>query len=417
MHLISSAIANIALFTVVYVEVFYLVTFFEKRGSLQFRTGPFNLESYPTITVVVPCLNEENTIAGTAQSLLNLEYPKDKIKIILVDDGSTDTTWEVMKQFKDESNIELVHNEKNGGGKHVPLNIGLAKAHSEFFACLDADSYVQKDTLIRLLSYFEEHPTCMAVAPSVITIPPMRLVERAQNAEYAISVYLKKMAGLVGGIHVLPGPFSMFRRKVFTELGEYRHGYGTEDMEIAFRMQQNYYSIDHCPDAVVYTKTPNTIKKLYKQRIRWIYGFMQLAIEYRRMIFRKKYGNFALFTLPAGIVSIIAAVYLFLYLFYNIASYIVHKIYLWKVVGLPTTIFSKSSFDWFYINTESIMFLTIILYLLILFAMIIGKKLSAGKAGFSVNIILYFIIYSLVAPFWVMKAFFNTVLMKKTKWR
>ncbi len=417
MYVASNIIANIALFTVVYVEVFYFVTFFEKRSIIKFRTGPFNLGTYPTVTVIVPCLNEQNTIAGTAQSLLDLDYPKDKLKIILVDDNSTDNTWQIMQQFSHESNIELIHNDKNGGGKHIPLNIGLARANSDFFACLDADSFVEKDTLVRLLSYFEEHPECMAVAPSVITIGPQKFVERAQNAEYMISVYLKKMAGFMGGIHVLPGPFSLFKMRVFAELGEYRHGHGTEDMEIAFRMQRNHYSIDHCPDATVYTKTPNTIKKLYKQRIRWVYGFIQLAIEYRSMLFRKKYGNFAIFTLPAGIISIIAAVYLSLYLFYNIFSAIIHKIYVWRVVGFSTNSLSNISFDWFYINTESIMFLTAILYLLILFAMIIGRRLSHGKGGSPFNIILYFIIYSLVAPFWVMKAFLNTIFAQKTKWR
>jgi len=417
MYEVSHIVANIALFAVVYVEVFFLITFLEKRKTMKFREGPFNLKSFPTVTVVVPCLNEQNTIAGTAQSLINLDYPKDKLRIILVDDGSTDNTWKVMQGFSNEPNIELIHNEKNGGGKHVPLNIGLAKADGEFFACLDADSYVKEDTLVRLLSYFEEHPQCMAVAPSVITIKPTKLVERAQSAEYMISVYLKKMAGFMGGIHVLPGPFSLFRRRVFDELGPYRHGHGTEDMEIAFRMQKNHYSIDHCPDAVVRTKTPDTIKKLYKQRIRWIYGFIQLAIEYRRMLFRKKYGNFAIFTLPAGIISIIAAVYLFLYLFYNIFSYIIRKIYEWNVVGFSKESLSNFSIDWFYINTESILFLTIILYILLLFAMIIGRRLSAGKTSFSFNIVLYIIIYSLVAPFWVMKAFLNTTLMKKTKWR
>jgi cellulose synthase/poly-beta-1,6-N-acetylglucosamine synthase-like glycosyltransferase len=417
MHSISHAVANIALFAVVYVEVFFLVTFLEKRKTMKFRVGPFDLKSFPTVTVVVPCLNEQNTIAGTAQSLLDLDYPKDKIKIILVDDGSTDDTWKIMQGFKNEPNVELIHHEKNGGGKHVPLNAGLARADGEFFACLDADSYVKPDTLTRLLSYFEEHPQCMAVAPSVVTIEPNKFVERAQNAEYMISVYLKKMAGFMGGIHVLPGPFSLFRKRVFEEIGAYSHGHGTEDMEIAFRMQKNHYSIDHCPDAVVYTKTPDTIKKLYKQRTRWVYGFIQLAIEYRRMLFRKKYGNFAIFTLPAGIISIVAAVYLFLYLFYNIFSYIIHKIYEWSVVGLSSEVFSNFSIDWFYINTESILFLTVILYILLLFAMIIGRRLSAGKTGSSFNIILYFIIYSLVAPFWVMKAFLNTTLMKKTKWR
>ena len=118
------------------------------------------------------------------------------------------------------------------------------------------------------------------------------------------------MLGFLGAIHVTPGPLTIFRKKVFDDLGPYRHAHNTEDMEIAYRMQKNHYKIEQCNDAYVYTNTPETIIKLYKQRLRWIYGFINNTIDYRKILFRKKYGNFSLFILPANIISIFAVIYL-----------------------------------------------------------------------------------------------------------
>src|SRR3989304_5876098 len=93
-----------------------------------------------------------------------------------------------------------------------------------------------------------------------------------------MAIYTKKMLGFMGGIHVTPGPFSIFRKKVFEDLGHYRQAHNTEDQEIALRMQSRGYKIDHCPDAYVYTISPNTIVKLYRQRLRWIYGFIKISL-------------------------------------------------------------------------------------------------------------------------------------------
>ena len=130
----------------------------------------------------------------------------------------------------------------------------------------------------------------------------------------------------MGAIHVTPGPLTIFKKKVFKDLGPYRHGHNTEDMEIAYRMQKNNYKIEHCNDAYVYTNTPGTTKKLYKQRLRWIYGFINNTIDYRKVLFKKKYGNFAVFTLPMGVISIFSIVYLFSRIVYNFGNFIYSKI-------------------------------------------------------------------------------------------
>lgn len=400
-------------FISVYVQVFFLVTFLEKRRHIVYHPDDLDLLSYPTVTVTVPCYNEEKTIEKTVHSLLALDYPSDKLTIFLVDDGSRDNTWNVIKSFEKYPNIQVFH--KENGGKHTALNLGLEHATSEFVGCLDADSFVHPQSLKRILKVFEGNSKTMAVAPSIIVYNPKNILQTAQKVEYDMAVYTKKMLGFMGGIHVTPGPFSIFRMKVFQDLGPYHKAHNTEDQEIALRMQEHGYKIDHCPDAYVYTSTPDSVIKLYRQRLRWIYGFIKNLIDYRRLIFKKKYGTVALFTLPSGLVSILGVIFLFTTIIYNISKFIYHKFLQIHTVGISNTV-TGFKFDWFFINTQAVLFFSILLYILVIVSVMIGKKMAGGKPGFSITIIYFIIIYSIIAPFWIMRAIYNAIISKESSW-
>ena len=229
-----------------------------------------------------------------------------------------------------------------------------------------------------------------------------------------MGIYIKKMLAYLGAIHVTPGPFSIFRREVFEKIGGFKKAHNTEDMEIAYRMQENHFQIEHCHTAHVYTVAPDTIPKLFKQRLRWIYGFIQNSIDYKHLIFKKKYGNFSFFTVPAGIISISAAMYIFFSAIYNLIVWTVAKIGQVRISGVGSS-FSSLRVDWFYINTETIVFVTGILYGLLIVAMVLGSRLAKQKLSW--HIISYMIIYSIIAPFWLMKAVWNSLVAKQPSWR
>src|SRR3990167_699817 len=410
----SSAVFYILTFLSVYVQVFFLITFLENRKKIIIRNEPVKLAKYPKVTIIVPCWDEEKTIYKTVRSLLNLNYPKDKIKIFLIDDGSTDGTWNAILKFSKYPNIKIFH--KENGGKYTALNLGLKHVQTDFLGCLDADSVADSESLVRVMSYFEKDPNIMAVAPSIIAFRSKNIIQNAQKAEYDMSVYIKKMLGFLGAIHVTPGPLTIFRKKVFDDLGPYRHAHNTEDMEIAYRMQKNHYKIEQCNDAYIYTNTPGTITKLFKQRLRWIYGFINNTIDYRNIIFRKKYGNFSLFTVPSSIISIFAVSFLFGKMAYGLSSFLFSKVIEFETVGLGFV--SKTNFpDLFFVDTQSPFFIIIVLYFLIVFSIILGKKMTEGKWSFSFNTFYFFLIFSVIGPFWLLKAVYNTILSRKPAWR
>ncbi|MDQ1281973.1 MAG: hypothetical protein QG630_324 [Patescibacteria group bacterium] len=403
-------------FLSLYVQIYFLVVFLEKHKEIKIHRSPIKLfeneEDYQGVTITVPAYNEGLNVKKTVESLLKLNYPKNKLFLILVDDGSKDNTWEVMQEYKDHPQIKIF--KKENGGKYTAQNLGLENTQTPFLGCLDSDSEVDPESLNRIMNYFAD-PAVMAVAPTIVSRNEENIVQRAQKTDYELQIYVKKMLAFVNAIHVTPGPFSIFRKSVFEKIGPYRHAHQTEDQEIAMRMQQNHMRIEHAPDAYVYTNTPKTVKALYKQRTRWIYGFIRNALDYKHLVFKKKYGNIGFITLPSGFISVMSVLFLFLFTGYNLYNYVKQKTLIISAVGLNM---STTSFkiDPFFINTSAILFISIIVYSSVFFSLFMGHKILHGKAKFNLNIIWFFIVYSIVAPFWLLKAVINAIRNYESSW-
>jgi cellulose synthase/poly-beta-1,6-N-acetylglucosamine synthase-like glycosyltransferase len=129
-------ITYVLLFISLNFEVFLLITYFENRLEIrkEDHRGFGEIKKYPTVTIMVPCWNEENTVTKTVNSLLSLDYPKDKLKIMVIDDGSTDKTWEKVQRFKNNAQVEMYS--KENGGKYTALNFGISKLKSNLVGCL-----------------------------------------------------------------------------------------------------------------------------------------------------------------------------------------------------------------------------------------------------------------------------------------
>ena len=410
---LAHIIIYIFLFISLYYEVFLLITYFEKRLLMQSETAHVRrgVKKYPTVTIMVPCWNEEKTVSATANSLLNLNYPKDKLKIMLIDDGSTDNTWQVLQKFKNKKQIEIYH--KENGGKHTALNFALERISTDLVGCLDADSFVDKDALRNSVVYFEDKEI-MAVTPSVKIWRPKNIIEMIQKVEYAWGIFVRKMLSYLGAMYVTPGPFSIFRREVFERFGGYRHAHQTEDMEMAMRLQANHCKMVNSHNSIVYTVAPDALRKLYKQRLRWTYGFIKNAIDYKYLFFKKDYGNLGVFVLPMASISIFSAIYILGAGIFNFGRSVFHEIVKINTVGLHWPVWN---FDWFYINTELIAVVSAIAFLGTVTIIFVSRKMADGKIKLGMDLVWFFLIYAFIAPIWLSKAVYNSIFSVKTKWR
>jgi len=403
-----------SIFISLFFEVFLLITYLEVREELILEKNiDKNIKRFPTVTVIVPCFNEEKTLTMTMWSLLNLDYPKDKLSIIAVDDGSVDRTLFELNKFESYQQVTVLS--KENGGKHTALNLALEKVKSDLVGCLDADSFVNPEALKKIVPFFEDQST-MAVTPSVKVFEPRSVLQYVQKIEYSWGIFLRRMLSSINALYVTPGPFSFFRTQVFKELGGYSEGHHTEDLEIALRMQKHRYKIVNSHGAHVYTVAPAHFGALYKQRVRWAYGFLNNAIDYRGMFFNKKYGHIGLFILPIATTSIFSSLFLFGNMLWNSLVNIFNAFVKFQTVGWEWR-FSPPSFDWYFLNTSAISFLTVTAILLTLVILYLSTKLADGRFRFSRGLFYYMLLYVFIVPLWLAKAVFHTIIRREISWR
>lgn len=412
---IETLILYCSLFISLFFEVFLLITYLEVREELDLEESYLgkDIQRFPTVTIIVPCFNEEHTVRKTIRSLLNLDYPKDKLSLIAVDDGSTDGTSHQLRKFRKHPQISILS--KTNGGKHTALNLALEKVQSDLVGCLDADSFVNADALRKIVPFFDD-TSIMAVTPSIKVFEPKSVLQYVQKVEYSWGIFLRRMLSSIGALYVTPGPFSIFRTQVFRELGGYAEGHHTEDLEIALRMQKHRYKIVNSHGAHVYTVAPESLGALYRQRVRWTYGFLNNALDYREMFFNKKYGHIGIFILPIATSSIFSALFIVGNALWNNLSRVFDAFIKFQTVGFSWRS-SLPSFDWFFINTGVLSILALNVMMLSLTILYLSIKMADGKVRFSRGIFYYLLLYIFIVPLWLSKAVFNTIFRRQVNWR
>ena len=408
----TGAVLYVTLFLALYFQVFALLTFLSRDARLR-RTKPALNADFPKVAVVVPCFNEGDTIGGTADSLLALDYPKDKLEIILVNDGSTDHTSHVMDQYASHPQVTVIH--KVNGGKHSGLNIGIERTDAEFIGCLDADSFVHPGALKEVLAHFDD-PSVAAVTASMTVHEPKNMLQEMQYAEYLTGVALRHIFATVNGLYVTPGPFSFYRKSILEKVGGFRHGHQTEDMEMAMRLQKHGYKIENAPRAQVYTKAPATVWALVKQRTRWTTGFMRNSYDYRSLILNPRHGVLGLLVMPLGIVALLAGMSLFVLTVADTTHMVAAAIATQGDVPWSFA-FSWPRFDWFYVPLTGIFGLGLVGAAIVITIMYIGKTISGASKPILRDIVWYLSFYSLIAPLWLFRSARDFAFGNVRSWR
>lgn len=400
------------LFMSMYFQVLLLFSFFENSKKIKDEESQ-EVTIFPSVTIAVPCWNEEKTLKGTLDSLLALEYPKDKLFIIIVDDGSKDTTLSIARKYEAIYPKNVLALTKKNGGKHTAVNLALARSTSDLFGCLDADSFVAPNALRTIVSYFEYHKEAMAITPCIHIKSPKTIIQRVQAVEYLMGVFLRKAFGQLDAIQVTPGPFSIFKREVFELVGEYRKAHNTEDYEITLRMHKHHLKIMNSHKALVYTVGPSTFRGYFFQRLRWARGFLENSIDYRYLFFKKEYGNFGMFTLPMAFLFTFYIVYVAFFFVYTTTKHYIDVLTRWLSVGIHPKF---PTFDIFYFNTTILSFVAMVMFTMFLFTIYIGRTLSDDRQELYRNFPYFFFIYPLFGIVLFPRAMFDTFAHRKNEW-
>lgn len=400
-----------------YFAIFWLSVLFQKG----IKDEEKKLQNRPYVTVAIPAYNEGKTIERTIKSVIDLDYPKDKLEILIINDGSKDNTEEITKKViieNSEFDIRLI-NQKNSG-KGAALNTAIKKAKGEFFVCLDADSMVKEDALKKILPEFED-PKVAIVLPLMKVKDPKKLIEKIQWYEYLINFFYKKLMAKLDCVHVAPGPFSAYRKKILEELGGFDEDNLTEDLELALRTQKNNYKIVQLLSTEVYTYAPTNFKEFYKQRRRWYKGTIFNLIKHRKMIFNYKYGDFGMFHLPSVMLSGAIILTIVLITLYNyLLKPLYHKIHDLSFVNYDFLYFMNKwaeNFQLIDLNVVNIFF-GIVTFILGIGIIILANKYAVEKT-FRYGVIVmpvYLIFYGLLMFGVWFGVLIELITGKKQKW-
>ena len=383
-----------AVFIGLFTTIFFLITFFA-----DFNRPRRDPTLRPKVTVCVPCWNDADTIGRTIQSLLELDYPKDKLEIIVIENNkSTDGTYEEAKKYE-KFGVEVFSIKE--GGKGRAMNFALTKATGEIFGGLDSDSYVAPDALKKMVALFAD-PKVMAVTPTLKVYQPKTIWQHVQAVEYLYGVFLRKAFALLDSIHVTPGPFTMYRKEFFDKYGGYDDNNITEDMEIALRIQSKHYRIENAIDANIYTSSPQKFMPLFRQRVRWYLGLVENVPRYKNL-FSFEYGILGVFILPLAIYSIFFAISMFVYMIYSWLHGNIQQFATISAVNFDFINLAKTNDSYlFYIMPGVIGALSVVVLAMSLISFYIAAKYSNEDYKILFSYVLYYPLYlSLFAVWWL----------------
>lgn len=250
-------------------------------------TAPVPKRHY-SVSVLIPAYNEEKSIKETLESVLQSDYSLEEI--IVINDGSTDKTKEIVEKMMQKHSIIKILNKKNSG-KADSLNKGIEIAKSELFVVIDSDGFPQKEAIGKMVGFFDDEKIA-AVTSTILARNRDKFVTKLQAMEYAAIAWTRKLLEYVDGIWVTPGPLSMYRMEVVKKIGGFDTQNLTEDIEIAWRLVHNGYKIRMAMPSRVLTVVPEKMKIWAKQRIRWNVGGIQTLLKYKKEAFKKGLGAF-----------------------------------------------------------------------------------------------------------------------------
>jgi poly-beta-1,6-N-acetyl-D-glucosamine synthase len=309
MNILVEVILGIAYLVSLYFSIFLLLVFLDKNHLFKKETSSTKLNKFPLVSILVPVYNEEKTVLGTLKSIHSLDYPKEQLEVIIINDGSSDGTEDIVKKYiKDKSYMNLMSHQNMGKG--ASMNKALKVIKGEFFACLDADSFVDSLTLRKQLSlyYRENDPNLVIVTPAMKVSKPKSILQRVQWLEYLVIILIARIVSQLDSLYVAPGPFSIYRTNIIRKLDGFDEKNITEDQEIAYRVQKHNYRIKQCFDGYVYTVAPKKIKPFYSQRRRWYLGGMSCLYKYKSMVANRKYGDFGIMQMIKNVVGYLLAI-------------------------------------------------------------------------------------------------------------
>ncbi|MFU8815201.1 MAG: poly-beta-1,6-N-acetyl-D-glucosamine synthase [Pseudomonadales bacterium] len=257
----------------------YYFFHWEHRGRLRVSEPPA-LTDYPGVSILVPAHNESFALVETIESLLAQAYPR--FEIIVINDGSSDDTAAIMDGYARRGAIRAIHLATNQG-KAAALRVGTMASKYEFLVCIDGDAILDHHAVHWLIRHFVSGPRVGAVTGNPRVRTRSTLLGKIQVAEFSSIIGLIKRAQRIyGRVFTVSGVVAAFRKSALLRVGFWDLNKLTDDIDISWRLQMDHWSVRFESNALCWILMPETLQGLWRQRLRWAQGGVEVALGHFR---------------------------------------------------------------------------------------------------------------------------------------
>lgn len=391
-------------FIAFYFLTLHILIYIQNKSQIYEIIKPKEIKS---LSIVIPCYNEERDIARTIQAHINTNY-KGLKQIIVVDDCSTDKSPEIIKEFatKYPSLVKYVKTPKNTGRAAGAKNYGAKFVTTELIGFSDSDSVPEPTTTDNMIGFFND-PQVGAVTSRVLVKGKQNFLTRSQSIEYKIIAFTRKILGFIESIYVTNGPQSIYRKSAFDQVKGFDMNNLTEDIEITWHFVSKGWKVRMAIPSVVYTFPPTTISQWFKQRIRWNVGGIQTVAKYKKKI--AQCGMLGLFIMPYFTLSWFLGITGLFFMLYRLSKYLLTKFLIAKYsVAANVAIVSMSDIA---LNPSILFFFGLLLFafgLTYSITALLYSKKSGQIIGHPIrDIFIYSLFYLIMYPPLLIWAFYK----------
>lgn len=262
--------------------IYYLI--WERRDGDTETAMPV-FERSPSVSLLIPCYNEGENIRETIEFLLRQRYLN--YEIVAINDGSRDNTLEILRALAEQyDTVRVVHLDANQG-KAMALRAGALLSNSEYLVCIDGDALLAPEAVAWMVRHFMDNPKVGAVTGNPRIRTRSSLLGKIQVGEFSAIVGLIKRAQRVyGRIFTVSGVIAAFRKSALHEVGYWSNDMVTEDIDISWKLQLGGWDIRFEPNALCWVLMPETLRGLWRQRLRWSQGGAEVLLRYAGQVLR-----------------------------------------------------------------------------------------------------------------------------------
>ncbi|WP_353259696.1 glycosyltransferase [Prochlorothrix hollandica] len=250
-------------------------------------------DQWPRVSLLVAAKNEEQVIGKLVQALCNLDYPRDRYEVWIIDDHSTDSTPDILKALQQDYDQLQVFRRDAGakGGKSGALNQVVPLTQGEVLAVFDADAQVPPDILQQVLPLFVPPQVGAVQLRKSISNADRNFWTQGQAAEMMLDAYFQQQRIACGGVGELRGNGQFLRRSALESCGGFNEETITDDLDLTIRLHLEQWDIASCLYPTVGEEGVTGPMALWHQRNRWAEGGYQRYLDYWRLIARNRLGT------------------------------------------------------------------------------------------------------------------------------